>query len=65
MNTKIKFDFKQTKVTVTTAEFLLGIYNPVEENEDSTELIGATKIVQTILPFNIQSLHAFTLHLSI
>ena len=52
MNTKIKFDFKQTKVTVTTAEFLLGI-------------IGATKIVQTILPFNIQSLHAFTLHLSI
>ena len=29
-NTKIKFNFNQTKVTVTTAEFLLGIYNPVE-----------------------------------
>ena len=37
-NTKIKFDFNQTKVTVATAEFLLGIYNPVEEDEDSTEL---------------------------
>ena len=37
-NTKIKFDFNQTRVTVATAEFLLGIYNPVEEDEDSTEL---------------------------
>ena len=37
MSPKIVFDFSKTKMSLAASEFLLGIYNPTEE-EDSTEL---------------------------
>ena len=37
MSLKISFDFKKAKMSLSAQEFMLGIYNPVEE-EASTEL---------------------------